>query len=592
MSTGSGPARGVGPVAELPSWPVIYFWALLHLLVLVTLVYGLFPLWALRVFRLPTGTGLAGVLARSVWAFFVIGLLIHGLVVLRVFEGLVLLLGLALILLYWSQTRDLSALVLSVARWLSVPRALSWRSIWQALWGSVRSLPGRQSGLVALLPVLVPLAVSGWLRFADALGRVSPAMADAEVTIKWMRLVENSYSSINLYPDGVYPMGMYTFLALLRKLSHMNPIPLLQVTGPMVGFGLVLGGAAALYMLTRRPLAAAVYAWLYGTMATWLPINIERHAAHNSQEFGMLFMLPAVAFAMQYILEGQRWQALAAAAALGMTVLVNPQVAGLYTGLALAISAFLVALDRWVGWRRLLALAGWSAAGGVLGALPPVMGLLLGLEWHGSSLEYATAAISPTTVPGPGLLMLLIPAAALLSGAVVWWWPGQGRGSGNRSVAAAALGLGASALLAVALTWSPAYGVPLRFLYDRGRDPTAMLVAAAGGSLWALLTIPLAHYRRWRWLPATLILAAMPAAWWLFPPEVPRPYRVFNDATLYQYLRIDAASEPGTWAMVAGPDGYTLALGRAFHIYPGELDQRYQYGPDGLIDLTFPRPPS
>jgi hypothetical protein len=83
----------------------------------------------------------------------------------------------------------------------------------------------------------------------------------------------------------------------------------------------------------------------------------------------------------------------------------------------------------------------------------------------------------------------------------------------------------------------------------------------------------------------------MGVSWWQAPPPVAAPYRIFNDAMLYQYLRIDSAHAAGTWAMVAGPDAYTLALGRAQHIYPNELETRYRITTAGLEDKQFPGPP-
>ena len=59
----------------------------------------------------------------------------------------------------------------------------------------------------------------------------------------------------------------------------------------------------------------------------------------------------------------------------------------------------------------------------------------------------------------------------------------------------------------------------------------------------------------------------------------------------YQYMRIWNAHEPGTFALVAGPDGYTLAIARGTHYYPEDLDTKYRVEKDGVTEIGKSAPP-
>lgn len=590
-------------MADLPVWPLLYLRSLLHVLVLIAAVYVVLPLWLWPGMR---SRGVSGFLARALATGFGLTLLIHLLAALGIFEGLAVALVMAAVISvpFVRRLRSRKDDAEYATAWLDlVDEAIGrWARLRAGLaagfrWERLKTLLA-PAGLLTALLMIAPAAVAAWERFSQALVRVSPPFSDAEVTIKWYRLLQVSFSQVSLYVDGIYPRGLYTFLSLLGKFTDLNAILLVQTVGPLQGLGLVLLGGIALYVATKQPVAAVVYMWLYGTMAAWFPISLERHAGLNSQEFGMLFILPAAAFAIGYVLEGERTFLVGAAAALGLAVLTHP-VSAIYAAIGVAVPAVVLTLageglQAAPGarpWRRLGALAGWSVAAGVAGALPPLIGLLAGLPWHGSSLLYADTPLAPGSAPPAPPLLVAIAALAVVAGLVGLAVPYFRRQTAAAYAAAASFGLGAAALTAIWVTWGLVRFLPYRFLLDRGPDPAAMLVTAAAGAAAALLLLPLTAHKGWRYAAGALLLAAMALSWRVSPPQAAAPYRVFNDQMLYQYLRVDAAHQPGTWAMVAGPDGYTLSIGRAFHIYPQELDTRYRIDADGLTDLKNPGPP-
>jgi hypothetical protein len=573
-------------LANLPPWPQYYAQSLVLVSGILFLVLVLVPrfLWGRGV-----GDPITDALARSLWTLAFFSLLVHLLVTMRAYEGLTFVVALIMVWL-WRIRRHLVGNTslfrdIGLVAEVELRAALHWlASGGLGAWARERRAQLKRPSVAATLTALAivaPMLVAARQQFTDNFTRISPAFSDAEVTIKWMRLLENSYEEIHLYVDGVYPLGMYTLLSLVRKLSLQNPVVVLQTTGPMVGFALVLVGAAAVFIMTRRPLAAAIYAWLYGTMSGWLPVDIERHAGHNSQEFAMLFILPAAAFSQLYLTQGVRFYAGATGGAVLLAVLTHP-IATLFVVLAVCGPTGISLLrERFRNWRQVLILAAACALGALGGALPPLIGVALGLPTHGSSTAYATERFDPAFYPGPPYWMVAVLAASLL----LAFWHLVWRRRFADPAGIAALGLGASTLVGMAVAYSPLLGIPARVLYDRGRDPASMLLAAAAGAAFALLCSRALKFPRIAWVPPAALLGAMALAWYVSPPAIARPPRVFDDAALYQYMRIWNAHDPGSWAMVAGPDAYTLAIARANHYYPEDLNTKYEIGPEGVREI-------
>lgn len=572
-----------------PPWPLALALALVRVLVANALLFG----WlTARLFPDFPDRGSAGFVGRAVAGLFLATAGVHLLAFTRLYEGLAVLGALFGALVwrrYLSRTpQERTALMQGIG-----VACLQWLDRWT---GPRRSrarpaLPDRPAptstppvrlppGEAALLALV--LGVAAYMRFADGVAHPAPAFSDAPVTLKWMK----SFGWGQLYPDGVYPEGMYAWLSLIKKLTFEESFLVMSVTGPLVGLGLVLSLALFLRWTTGSRLAAAAGALIYGTAPALLPGEMVRQAGYNSQEFGLLFALPAAWFAHRYLTGGERWHALAAAAAAGLAAFAHP--VSLLISLGFAGAALLAAIaEVGVPWRRMGALLLLGGGAGALAALPPLVGLtILGRSWHGSSVAFlGTPEPLPLFVPPAYLLVILGLglAAALL--------PGPGK-AGSRLAAATGLGGLALWLLPHALGWeamvtlthrTPEAGsIAISLLAGLGwsgleRVLGGPLVAIRSGGGPALLTRLTAGTRA---LPALLAALAL-ALWWLHPPQPLRPPRISTDEAILQFLRLDRNLTQGDWMLVMEEPGYALALGRAEHQYPGDLLRSARMGASG-----------
>lgn len=553
-------------MAELHPWAFQATTALFRVLLAVVLVFGIVPALAF-----PWRQGLAGLdlaLARALWMAFATTVTVHLLVALRIYEAAVFLV-LCLAAAAATRWRPLSPeeRVRWKGRLLSgffdlVDGRYPWRAPLARRLGRLgRLVPPRPLGeRAAGAMLLLVLAVAAWMRYAEAFTTPAPALSDAPVNLAWLKHMTNNV----LYGGEVYPRGMYAVLSLLAKLSGLNGLLVLDVTGPLVGFSILLSLLFFVHRATRSTGAVVVSALVYGTLPQVLPMDFARHAAHNSQEYALIFVLPAAWFAWSYLVNGHAAERFAAAAAAGLAAFTHP-VPTLFVIAALGAAGVAACLADLARWRRLAHLATWTALAGAIALTPPILALALGQHWHASSLQYLGefAAQPPSlnvTFAGLAILALgLVIATAILS---------RRRGPAATLMESWAP---AAALVVVALTIHllPALGLRSRALADRGGEIAALGLGVAAGLGWALLEAALG---RRRMLAIGLLPPLIAAAWIAFPPQPARPYHVFTKELILQYLRADATFTPNAWTLVmGGHTSHALAYGRALHLYVDEF---------------------
>lgn len=281
-----------------PPWAVVLTITLLRELLIIGLLLGLIPWLLMPSFTAPGSIGLVG---RSVIVSFVFILLAHFLAMTQLYEGLVIVVLIAGVVA-WRQffsrpaairaeiVRRFSLLTLEWLDWVTKRRRRRPEPLWEL---EVKAIDWRawlrRHGTNVTLAVVV-LGAAAWMRFAKAYAHAAPAYSDAPVTLAWMKF----FGRGELYPDGVYPMGMYGILSGLKKLSFQNDFLAMSAFGPLVGCGLVLSVFLFLRWTTRNTRAAVVGALVYGTLPALLPSDLARQTGYNSQEFGMLFVWKSV----------------------------------------------------------------------------------------------------------------------------------------------------------------------------------------------------------------------------------------------------------------------------------------------------------
>lgn len=420
------------------------------------------------------------------------------------------------------------------------------------------------SGTVSTLLLVGVLGYSAALRFHDAVMHAAPAMSDAYVTLAWMKYIERRI----LFHDGIYPQGFHIVLSTLHKLAGQDALYTLKYAGPLCGVLTVFGVYYFVWKFTGQKSAGLVAALAYGTLGGWLPLEWERQASTNSQEFALIFLLPAWHWSHRFLTDARRadwWSAFACYAIIGWVhVLVF---ALLMLGLICLGLAHL--LTRWRdALPRAPSLIGAASASGLLAVLPLGLGLIWGRPFHQSSLEFATSmlAISTPVVTWMDLLPLTGIAAFLLLAV--------GRRDSDKIVTAVFLTLLGTVAFALYLLAGPLTGNAI--LVTRGNLLWSMMIAVGCGTVWAAVWSVISHWQRRR-LPADVAAAALVCCLSLLvlKPQPPEPYKMQTDTMVEQHLRISSQFRPTEWMIVSSDESYALVLGQGYHMHSGDWLQTY-----------------
>lgn len=417
---------------------------------------------------------------------------------------------------------------------------------------------------VADLLCLAVLGYSAWLRFHDAVLHAAPAMSDAYVTLAWMKYIERRI----LFHDGIYPQGFHIVLSTLHKFAGQDTLYTLKYAGPLSGVLTVCGIYYATWKFTGRKTAGALAALAYGALGAWLPLEWQRQASTNSQEFALIFVVPAWYWSHRFLIEGRKsdwWAAFTSYLIIGWV----HTLAYLFLLLGLVCLGLAHLCTDWrAAWRRAPPLLGAAAVSVCLAVLPMGLGILLGREFHQTSLQFATStlAIAPPEItwvdyaPMFGVIVflmqavvskrrgLIVPAVCLfmLTGAAFGFYQLAGPLSGNAVLATRSN-----------LLWS-------------------LILAVDIGVSWsAFCSLVAVSCRRSTMadVPAAVLVCGLTVA--LLRPQPPSPYKMQPDNMVEQYLRISGDFRPTEWMIVSTDEGYALALGQGYHMHVGDWLRSY-----------------
>lgn len=427
-----------------------------------------------------------------------------------------------------------------------------------------QSLARNPTEVAASLLCLGILGYSAWLRFHDAVLHAAPAMSDAYVTLAWMKYIERRV----LFHDGIYPQGFHIILSTLHKFAGQDALYTLKYAGPLCGVLTVFGIYYAVWKLTGRKSAGAIAALLYGTLGTWLPLEWQRQASTNSQEFALIFLVPAWYWAHRFLMDGRSsdwWSAFACCLTVGWAhALVY-----LFLMLGLVCLGLAHLCTRWrAAWPHAPALIGAALLSACLALLPLGAGLLLGREFHQTSLQFATSTLAASS---PAInWMDCIPMA----GAALFLLLAVVRRDTGSVVSAVFLCMLTGAAFGLYQFAGPLTGNAV--LVTRGSLLWSLVLAVDWGVTWAAVwSVIDACCRRFYRLdiPATALVCCLAVI--VLQPRPPEPYKMQPDDMVEQYLRIANGFRPTEWMIVSADEGYALALGQGYHMHLGDWLQSY-----------------
>lgn len=416
-----------------------------------------------------------------------------------------------------------------------------------------------QAGNTILFAIIFVWAV--YLRFYDALIHAAPAMSDAYVTLAWMKYIENRF----LFHDGIYPQGFHIYLTVLRKFSAIDSLLVLKYTGPLNGVLTGLGIYFAVSRWSGRTSPGLVAAFVFGVLSGYLPMEFDRQASTNSQEFALMFLVPAFYFASAYLKTGQRthfWPAAACFTIIGWvhTLVFTFLVVGVFL---LVISHLLLIPRKSAGASLQICLAGVGA--GVLSVLPVVVGLAMGREFHSASAQFVSqefmAVLPDITLFDQAAL------GALAFFLVVSLLAGRSRQSTVMPLFLALVGVASYAMY---YALGPLTGKAL-LAYHRMAPFWSLLVPIGLGMGWSAL-VRLAPGERLKQLAGVLVCLGLVVCTAVYlKPVPPVPYKMQHDSMVDQYLRIVEEFRPTEWAIASVEENYAICLGRGWHLRLADL---------------------
>ncbi|HZG58489.1 hypothetical protein [Paenibacillus sp.] len=432
-------------------------------------------------------------------------------------------------------------------------KGLDWK---MRLLRRLRSVP---SVWMALL-LLVIFAAAAYIRMYDAVATAPPALSDGNVTLEWMKKIDDRI----LFASGVYPQGFHITLDTIHKFASIDWLYVLKYMGPFNMLLVMLGMYLFVSRLSGNRAAGAAAAAVFGLLGDQFGGPFDRQAATNSQEFAFVFVWPTLYFLHRFLKDRRRDDLFVAGAGMAATGMVHAVAYG-YLGLGvLLVLAYHLAAQGKQAWR---AIAETCAAGAVsvAASLAPVaVGLyVLRRPFHSSSADYLTAETDDVAPEIVFRELQPMDEAALAALAI----------------------LGLAALLALpkfrlmAALWIPLLiGSATFAMYQWGGAVTnSLVVATRSGELWALalpVTIGIAYHavvrpfaeRRMK-LQLALVSAAVAATLWLHPPQPVEPYKMTWNSNVEQYLRISNEFLPRSWTIVGKEDDYAIIFGTGYHQY-------------------------
>lgn len=413
------------------------------------------------------------------------------------------------------------------------------------------------------IALIFTIGDAAYIRFYDAFVNAAPPLSDSYVTLAWMKYINNR----QLFHDGIYPQGFHIYLASLSKFAAVDALYILKYTGPLNTLMITVGMYVVVQKLTKNAIGGLTAAWLYGIMWVILPLfSTDRQAATNSQEFAFVFVFPAIFFLIKFFQNEKREDLVVG--------LISMAIIGLVHSLGYALLILMVGIlifSAFITLKKNLKIYIQIVVGviltGILSILPMVLGYLLGKNLNASSADYLVSQSSTYhfkmlnnvdyTALGSLLILLLLLFRKTLSNEERF--------------------LGCFTLLT---------GLSVFTIYFAGGFLThSTVIDSRSVDLWGL-TIPFffgisisflinALRENWGKFINILMIFGLLCVTFVENPKPIIPYKLEYNENIEQYLRISHQYLPQTWMIVSQNEGYSIVLGKGYHMLLGNFLKTY-----------------
>lgn len=412
--------------------------------------------------------------------------------------------------------------------------------------------------------LIIVIIYSSYLRFYDAVTSPVPGMADGNVSLAWMKYIARR----ELFYEEIYPQGFHIYNATIQKFAYINPIYIQKYSGPFNEILIVLGIFFFIYKLTDRLGAGVMGAAIYGVLGVLLPIEWERQAATNSQEFAFVFVLPTIYFAYKYIKDNEKNHLITTFCGVAVLMFVHTIALSFAAIGVIALCLAAVVLNIKIHFKKVFLMGISSIIAVIIGLLPIGYGILIGKKFHDSSKEFLFAAV---TAEYPKLTYFDYLAIAAIVFMLLYFIIRIKNFSNN--------------LFELFILFFSA--VSFFIYYAAGVLTQSSVIVSRFSELWGLVlpvSIGIGIYIFSKILIKNSVkslleiilicgIITFAIAGVKIQPII--PYKMELDARIEQYLKINKMLRPTEWLIVSPEEDYAVILGTGYHLEPQYLIKWY-----------------
>lgn len=229
------------------------------------------------------------------------------------------------------------------------------------------------------LLILFAFSLAAYIRFKHAFSHLYLGASDCYVHLAWLKYL----GSNNIYIDGIYPSGYHAIIAALNKIFFIDPYTILRFFGPLAGVLIVL----SLYYVLKKNFTSSHIIWLavcvYGILIDPIfPMDVWRQMSALPQEYAIIFFLPGLHFFDMFYKYNKNIYLLLAGECVALTLLIHPYVT-VFLGLGYIV-IFLINISKMMNVKKLTEVVVTMLLSIIIGFLPMIIAVLLGMEFHGS----------------------------------------------------------------------------------------------------------------------------------------------------------------------------------------------------------------
>lgn len=223
-------------------------------------------------------------------------------------------------------------------------------------------------------------------RFRYSFTHLSFASSDSYVHLGWSKYL----SDMTIYLDGVYPYGFESIISVIYEIFSIDMYVIIRFMGTLTSILMMFSLVYALRKMVGRDyitILLTVFLLFYSSsMMIGNSTILWRQLSALSMEFAAVFLLPGITFFYLYFKSNKRLYLLLAAECYAIAAFTHPFVVVTMT---LAFIAMGMANFRKLTVNRTFSrIIIYMGVAGFVGILPPLIGLLMGNKFHGSSLNY------------------------------------------------------------------------------------------------------------------------------------------------------------------------------------------------------------